>query len=68
MIILNEKDLYVSCACGTKFIAMESDFSLNPFTKKPFVFCPTCNETYYVYATEFDYEKPEIKGEKCETD
>ena len=66
MIKLSEKDLYVNCSCGTKFVAMEGDFKLNIFNKKPFVICPDCDETYYVIFTELESEKPEIKGEKCE--
>lgn len=66
MIILNEKDLYVNCECGTKFVAMEGDFKLNAFNRKIFTNCPKCDEAYYVIFTELETEKPEIKGEKIE--
>lgn len=68
MIILKDKDLYVDCSCGTKFIAMDGDFKLNPLTQKLFTNCPTCDETYYVIFSELDVEKPEIKGEKIENE
>lgn len=66
MIILKDKDLYVSCSCGTKFVAMEGDFKINMFNHKMFTNCPTCDEAFYVVFTELETEKPEIKGEKCE--
>ena len=36
MIILKDKDLYVNCSCGTKFVAMEGDFQMNMFNNKIF--------------------------------
>jgi hypothetical protein len=66
MIILKEKDLYINCSCGTKFVAMDGDFQMNMLNQKAFVNCPHCDETYYVIFTELESEKPEIKGEKCE--
>ena len=68
MIILKDKDLYINCACGAKFIAMEGDFKLNAFNHKVFVNCPSCDETYYVIFTDLETEKPEIKGEKIENE
>lgn len=66
MIMINDKDLYVNCSCGTKFVAMEGDFKINPFTQQIYANCPICDETYYVLFTDLDIVKPEIKGEKCE--
>lgn len=68
MIILKDKDLYVNCSCGTKFVAMEGDFQLNIFNKQPFVICPDCGETYYIEFTEIEAKKPEIEGEKIENE
>lgn len=68
MIILKDKDLYINCVCGTKFIAMEGDFALNTFIQKLFVSCPTCACTHYVVFSELETEKPEIEGEKIENE
>jgi hypothetical protein len=68
MIILKDRDLYVNCSCGTKFVAMEGDFQMNMFNNKIFTLCPSCGDAYYVVFTELETEKPEIKGEKIEND
>lgn len=66
MIILKEKDLYVACDCGFKFVATEGDFKLNMFNRKLFTECPNCGEAHYIIPIEFDVEKSEIEGDKIE--
>ena len=68
MIILKENDLCVVCDCGLKFVATDGDFKLNQFTRKLFTECPSCGESHYIIPIEFDTEKSEIEGEKCEID